>query len=67
MFGLVTEMDTVCRYWALAVPVYVMVSIALALMFYIGLNFLSTPSPTSFHIIFGNVIFILVYFIRVGL
>uniref|UniRef100_A0A9I9EBS0 PIG-P domain-containing protein n=1 Tax=Cucumis melo TaxID=3656 RepID=A0A9I9EBS0_CUCME len=42
------------RYWAVAVPVYVMVSIALALMFYIGLNFLSTPSPTSFHIIFGN-------------
>ncbi|KAL4024618.1 hypothetical protein IC575_012982 [Cucumis melo] len=42
------------RYWALAVPVYVMVSIALALMFYIGLNFLSTPSPTSFHIIFDE-------------
>ncbi|KAA0049099.1 phosphatidylinositol N-acetylglucosaminyltransferase subunit P-like [Cucumis melo var. makuwa] len=42
------------RYWAVAVPVYVMVSIALALMFYIGLNFLSTPSPTSLHIIFDE-------------
>ncbi|CAK9318922.1 unnamed protein product [Citrullus colocynthis] len=42
------------RYWALAVPVFVMVSIALALLFYIGINFLSTPTPTSFHIIFDE-------------
>ncbi|XP_050235555.1 phosphatidylinositol N-acetylglucosaminyltransferase subunit P [Mercurialis annua] len=35
------------RYWALAIPTYAMVSIALALLFYVGLNFLSTPPATS--------------------
>lgn len=42
------------RYWALAVPAYVMVSIAFALLFYIGLNFVSTPPPTSFNIMFDE-------------
>ncbi|XP_022146985.1 phosphatidylinositol N-acetylglucosaminyltransferase subunit P-like [Momordica charantia] len=42
------------RYWAVAVPAYVMVSIALALVFYIGLNFLSTPPPTSFNVMFDE-------------
>lgn len=42
------------RYWALAVPAYVMVSIALVWLFYIGLNFMSTPPPTSFNIMFDE-------------
>ncbi|XP_023522259.1 phosphatidylinositol N-acetylglucosaminyltransferase subunit P-like [Cucurbita pepo subsp. pepo] len=52
------------RYWALAVPAYVMVSIALAWLFYIGLNFMSTPPPTSFNIMFGKLSFLYsVYFV----
>ncbi|KAB1225040.1 Phosphatidylinositol N-acetylglucosaminyltransferase subunit P [Morella rubra] len=42
------------RYWALAVPVYVMVTVALALGFYLGLNFMSTPSPSSLNIMFDE-------------
>lgn len=42
------------RYWALAVPTYAMVVIALAIVFYIGLNFLVTPPPTSFNTIFDE-------------
>ncbi|XP_022759159.1 phosphatidylinositol N-acetylglucosaminyltransferase subunit P isoform X2 [Durio zibethinus] len=35
------------RYWAVAVPTYAMVIIILAIGFYVGLNFMSTPPPTS--------------------
>lgn len=42
------------RYWALAVPAYVMVTIALALGFYLGLNFMSTPSPASLNTVFDE-------------
>ncbi|KAF7809230.1 Phosphatidylinositol N-acetylglucosaminyltransferase subunit P [Senna tora] len=42
------------RYWALAVPTYVMVTIVLGLAFYIGLNFMSTPSPASVNTIYGE-------------
>lgn len=42
------------RYWALAVPAYLMVTIVLAIVLYIGLNFMATPPPTSFSIMFGN-------------
>lgn len=42
------------RYWALAVPTYAMVTIVLALGFYIGLNFMSTPPPTSLNTIFDE-------------
>ncbi|XP_021898101.1 phosphatidylinositol N-acetylglucosaminyltransferase subunit P isoform X2 [Carica papaya] len=35
------------RYWALAVPTYGMVTVILALVFYVGLSFMSTPPPTS--------------------
>ncbi|XP_057456549.1 phosphatidylinositol N-acetylglucosaminyltransferase subunit P-like [Lotus japonicus] len=42
------------RYWALAVPTYVMVSIVLMLGFYIGLNFISTPSPASIYTVFDE-------------
>ena len=47
---------TLCpfRYWALAVPTYAMVTIALALAFYIGLNFMSTHSATSMNTIYGE-------------
>ncbi|XP_052887563.1 phosphatidylinositol N-acetylglucosaminyltransferase subunit P isoform X2 [Gossypium arboreum] len=45
------------RYWALAVPTYAMVIIVLAVIFYIGLNFMSTPPPTSLTTMF-------VYFTR---
>ncbi|KAG2669074.1 hypothetical protein I3843_14G017300 [Carya illinoinensis] len=42
------------RYWALAVPVYVMVTVVLALGFYVGLNFISTPSPASLNSIYDE-------------
>lgn len=42
------------RYWAIAVPTYCMVIIVLGLAFYIGLNFLATPSPTSLNVIFDE-------------
>jgi len=42
------------RYWALAVPTYVMVTIVLAIGFYIGLNFMVTPPPTSLNTIFDE-------------
>ncbi|KAL2928551.1 Phosphatidylinositol N-acetylglucosaminyltransferase subunit P [Bienertia sinuspersici] len=42
------------RYWAVAVPTYCMVIIVLGLTFYIGLNFMATPPPTSLHVIFDE-------------
>lgn len=42
------------RYWALAVPAYLMVTVVLAIGFYIGLNFMATPPPTSFSTMFGK-------------
>lgn len=42
------------RYWALAVPTYVMVTIVLAITFYIGMNFMASPPPTSLNIMFGK-------------
>ncbi|KAK6918129.1 PIG-P [Dillenia turbinata] len=42
------------RQWALAVPAYAMVSIVLALVFYVGLNFMATPPPTSINTIFDD-------------
>lgn len=42
------------RYWALAVPAYVMMTIVLAITFYIGLNFMATPPPTSFTTMFDE-------------
>ncbi|MBA0646470.1 hypothetical protein Goklo_014434 [Gossypium klotzschianum] len=42
------------KYWALAVPTYAMVIIVLAVIFYIGLNFMSTPPPTSLTIMFDE-------------
>ncbi|KAM7471986.1 hypothetical protein LguiA_010169 [Lonicera macranthoides] len=42
------------RYWALAVPAYAMVTIVLAVGFYIGLNFMATPPPTSFNTMFDE-------------
>ncbi|KAK8491292.1 hypothetical protein V6N11_051304 [Hibiscus sabdariffa] len=42
------------RYWALAVPTYAMVIIVLAVTFYIGLNFMSTPPPTSLTTMFDE-------------
>ncbi|XP_059651697.1 phosphatidylinositol N-acetylglucosaminyltransferase subunit P-like [Cornus florida] len=42
------------RYWALAVPTYAMVTVVLAIGFYIGLNFMATPPPTSFNTMFDE-------------
>ncbi|CAH9088597.1 unnamed protein product [Cuscuta europaea] len=42
------------RYWALAVPAYVMMTVVLSVTFYIGLNFMSTPPPTSFTTMFDE-------------
>ncbi|XP_048336111.1 phosphatidylinositol N-acetylglucosaminyltransferase subunit P isoform X2 [Ziziphus jujuba] len=42
------------RYWALAVPTYTIMAIVLALGFYIGLNFMSTPPPTSLNTMFDE-------------
>jgi len=42
------------RYWVLAMPTYLMVTLMLALAFYIGLNFIATPPPTSLNTLFGE-------------
>ncbi|RVW33945.1 Phosphatidylinositol N-acetylglucosaminyltransferase subunit P [Vitis vinifera] len=42
------------RQRALAVPTYAMVTVVLALGFYIGLNFMATPSPTSLNTMFDE-------------
>ncbi|XP_047314407.1 phosphatidylinositol N-acetylglucosaminyltransferase subunit P-like [Impatiens glandulifera] len=42
------------RYWALVVPTYTMVTVTLAIVFYIGLNFMATFPPTSLTTIFDD-------------
>lgn len=42
------------RYWALAVPSFVIVALALSMVIYMGLNFLATPPPTCFSTMFGE-------------
>ncbi|XP_077245103.1 phosphatidylinositol N-acetylglucosaminyltransferase, GPI19/PIG-P subunit isoform X2 [Tasmannia lanceolata] len=42
------------RYWALAVPAFAMMTVVLAMGFYVGLNFMATPPPTSLNTIFGS-------------
>ncbi|GAB4832809.1 hypothetical protein Ancab_006826 [Ancistrocladus abbreviatus] len=42
------------RYWALAFPTYFMATVVLMLGFYIGLNFLATPPPTSMTVMFDD-------------
>ncbi|CAN6486392.1 unnamed protein product [Victoria cruziana] len=42
------------RYWALAVPTYIFVTIFLAMGFYVGLNFMITPPPSSLSTIFDE-------------
>ncbi|XP_042499518.1 phosphatidylinositol N-acetylglucosaminyltransferase subunit P-like [Macadamia integrifolia] len=42
------------RYWALAVPVYAMVTVVLAMVLYLGLNFMATTPPTSLNTIFDE-------------
>ncbi|XP_076958424.1 phosphatidylinositol N-acetylglucosaminyltransferase subunit P-like isoform X3 [Bidens hawaiensis] len=43
------------KYWALALPTYVMVTVVTMLLFYIGLNFMSTPPPTSLNSIYAKI------------
>ncbi|EYU39317.1 hypothetical protein ABFS82_11G115900 [Erythranthe guttata] len=42
------------RYWALAMPTYLMMIIVVAIGFYIGMNFMATPPPTSLNSIFDE-------------
>ncbi|GAB2300295.1 hypothetical protein Dimus_034331 [Dionaea muscipula] len=42
------------RYWALALPTYFMVIVVLMLVFYIGINFMATPPPTSLTVMFDE-------------
>ncbi|KAI3449017.1 hypothetical protein Pfo_005682 [Paulownia fortunei] len=42
------------RYWALAMPTYIMATIVLAIGIYIGLNFMATPPPTSLKSMFDE-------------
>ncbi|KAK3143352.1 hypothetical protein QOZ80_4AG0299300 [Eleusine coracana subsp. coracana] len=42
------------KYWALAVPSFVIVAVALSMAIYMGFNFLATPPPTSFNTIFDE-------------
>ncbi|CAL4912506.1 unnamed protein product [Urochloa decumbens] len=42
------------KYWALAVPSFVIVAVALSMVIYMGLNFLATPHPTSFSTVFDE-------------
>ncbi|XP_020248903.1 phosphatidylinositol N-acetylglucosaminyltransferase subunit P-like isoform X2 [Asparagus officinalis] len=40
------------KYWALAIPAFAMVSVVLGMVFYLGLNFMVTPPPTSYYTMF---------------
>ncbi|KAJ0961786.1 hypothetical protein J5N97_029614 [Dioscorea zingiberensis] len=42
------------KYWVLAFPVFLMVTVVLMLVFYLGLNFMATPPPTSFNTMFDE-------------
>ncbi|KAG7588037.1 PIG-P [Arabidopsis suecica] len=42
------------KYWAMAMPMYLMVTLLLTLVFYIGLNFMSTSTTTSFNTLFDE-------------
>ncbi|KAI5564074.1 hypothetical protein BDE02_14G034900 [Populus trichocarpa] len=42
------------KYWALAGPIYAMLTILIALLFYVGLNSMSTPPPSSLNTIFDE-------------
>ncbi|KAL5210802.1 hypothetical protein ABZP36_006425 [Zizania latifolia] len=42
------------RYWALAVPSFVIVAVALSMVIYMSFNLLATPPPTSFDTIFES-------------
>ncbi|PUZ42913.1 hypothetical protein GQ55_9G619900 [Panicum hallii var. hallii] len=42
------------RYWELAVPSFVIVAVSLSMVIHMGLNFLATPTPTSFSAIFDE-------------
>ncbi|URE01061.1 phosphatidylinositol N-acetylglucosaminyltransferase subunit [Musa troglodytarum] len=42
------------KYWAIAIPSFLIVTVVLAMVSYLGLNFLVTPLPTSFNIMFGH-------------
>jgi phosphatidylinositol glycan class P protein len=42
------------KYWALAVPSFVIVSVFLMMMLYLGLNFLATPPPYSLNVIYDE-------------
>ncbi|XP_074592129.1 phosphatidylinositol N-acetylglucosaminyltransferase subunit P-like [Curcuma longa] len=42
------------KYWAIAIPSFIMVTVVLAMVFYLGLNFMVTPSPTSFNVMFDE-------------
>lgn len=53
-FLLIFECDTIFRYWALAVPAYAMMTVVLALGFYCGVNFMSTPPPSSLYTVYGE-------------
>ncbi|KAF9626392.1 hypothetical protein IFM89_033211 [Coptis chinensis] len=54
--------ETICNiksmvgigYWAIAAPTYAMVTIVLAMVFYIGQNFMATPPPTSLNTMFDE-------------
>ncbi|KAL0380012.1 UNVERIFIED_CONTAM: Phosphatidylinositol N-acetylglucosaminyltransferase subunit P [Sesamum angustifolium] len=42
------------RYWALAVPTFFSATVVLAIGFYIGVNFMATPPPTSLNSMFDE-------------
>ncbi|KAL6180582.1 hypothetical protein ACLB2K_047243 [Fragaria x ananassa] len=42
------------KYWALAVHAYAMMTVVLALVFYCGLNFMSTPPPSSLYTVYDE-------------
>lgn len=42
------------KYWALAIPSFAMVAVFLGMVFYLGLNFMVTPLPTSYYTMFDE-------------
>lgn len=42
------------KYWALATPAFAIVTVVLGMVFYLGLNFMVTPPPTSYSTMFDE-------------
>jgi len=48
------------RYWAVTIPLYILVVIALAIVGYVGATLLIVPPPDSIHTLTGKLIHLII-------